>query len=81
MEEKKSQINREMIPNNRPFPDAVRELLNEELEPKLIKLFNMKNGWSQNLNNYWEMFKLAALQESVGEIEFYNESNEKDDLL
>ena len=78
--DKKSQINHDMIPDNRPLPERVHQMFKKEFEPQMVKAFGPKEKWDESLKKYWEMSKLAALQASMGKVEFYNESNEKDDL-
>ena len=82
MEQKKSQINANMIiQHETPMPEKVRKMLGDEFEPRMIQVFGAKENWNKDLTNYWEMFKLAALQSTVPEVSFYNESSEREDDL
>lgn len=60
----------------------VRNMLNRfEQEMSDEKVFGPKEGWDEALRNGWDMYRMAALLASTPEIEFYNESCEREDDL
>lgn len=82
MEQRKSQFGANMTMKRKaPMPEQVRQMFSDDFEPKMVDKFGNKADWNPELVRCWDLFKLAALQATVPEVNFYNESNEREDDL